>query len=51
MDEFHGIGFLGADHTAYTLVPAISAACCRVSIVASHLFVSVSAFTEPVGSG
>ena len=43
MDEFHRIGFLGVGRTASTLAPAIS-------IVDSNLFVSVSAFTEPIGS-
>ena len=44
MDEFQRIGFLEAGRTANTLAPAIS-------IVDSNLFVSVSAFTEPIGSG
>ncbi len=51
MDKFQRIGLLGVGRTASTLAPAISVAGYRVSVVASHLFVSVSAFTEPVGSG
>lgn len=51
MDKFRRIGFLGAGRTANALAPAISTAGYRVSVVAGRLFVSVSAFTEPVGSG
>ena len=51
MDEFRRIGFIGAGRTASVVVLATSVAGYCVSVVAGRLFVSVSAFTEPVGSG
>ena len=51
MDEFRRIGFIGAGRTASAVALASSVAGYRVSAVASQLFVSVSAITEPVGSG
>ncbi len=45
MDKFRRTGFLGVGRTA------TSVAGYRVSAVVGRLFVSVSAITEPVGSG
>ncbi len=44
MDKFQRMGLLGVGRTASTVAQAIST-------VVSDLFVTVSAFTEPVDSG
>lgn len=51
MDKFRRTGFLGVGRTASAVAPATSVAGYRVSAVVGRLFVSVSAITEPVGSG